>query len=90
MSGFDRRRLPAPLSFFESEGLQLHGRGSWRSARCPFHADTHPSLRVNVETGSYRCMACGVKGGDVLDFHRRRHALGFKDAAMALGTWEAA
>lgn len=84
---FRRERLPAPLQYFESAGLRLIGRGPWRSALCPFHADTHPSLRVNVETGAWRCMACGEKGGDVLAFHRSRHGLGFEKAARDLGSW---
>jgi DNA primase len=54
---------------------------------CPFHDDARPSLRVNVETGGYRCMACGTKGGDVLAFHRARYGLSFMQAARDLGAW---
>jgi len=83
----DRERLPDPLGFFKREGLRLFGRGIWRSALCPFHDDTQPSLRINAETGAYRCMACGAKGGDVLAFHRQRHGLSFMQAARDLGAW---
>ena len=83
----DRERLPDPLGFFKREGLRLFGRGIWRSALCPFHDDTQPSLRINAETGAYRCMACGAKGGDVLAFHRQRHGLSFLQAARGLGAW---
>ena len=82
---FSRARLPEPLPYFERAGLLLNGRGRWRSARCPFHDDDNPSLRVNIETGHYRCMACGAKGGDVLAFHRQRHGLSFLQAARDLG-----
>lgn len=82
---FERERLPDPLGYFEGAGLRLIGRGAWRSALCPFHTDHSPSLRVNVETGAFRCMACGAKGGDVLAFHRRRHGLSFVQAARDLG-----
>ena len=60
------------LGIPEAEGLRLLGRGTWRSAGCPFHDDHNPSLRVNVETGAYRWMACGAKGSDVFAFHHAR------------------
>ena len=41
-------------------------------------------------TGAFRCMVCGAKGGDVLAFYMLRHGLRFIDAAKALGAWEAA
>lgn len=85
--GFIKERLPDPLSYYAAEGTELRGRGAWRDAVCPFHEDTRPSLRVNFESGAFRCMACGAHGGDVLAFHRQRHGLGFVEAAQALGAW---
>lgn len=90
MRFFDSAALPDPLAYFEAEGLRLFGRGTWRTTRCVFHDDERPSLSVNVQTGGYKCHACGAHGGDVLDFHRARHGLGFKDAARILGAWRAA
>lgn len=87
---FSRDHLPDALGYFESEGLRLVGRGTWRSTLCMFHDDHNPSLRVNTETGAFRCMSCGAHGGDVLDFHRLRYGLGFMDAAKALNALEAA
>jgi DNA primase len=84
---FARELLPEPAGYFERTGLPLIGCGRWRSAVCPFHDDARPSLRVNVETGGYRCMACGTKGGDVLAFHRARYGLSFMQAARDLGAW---
>jgi DNA primase len=84
---FERKQLPEPFAYFDRMGLQLIGRGRWRSASCPFHDDAHPSLRVNLESGAFRCMACGAKGSDVLAFHRRRHGLSFAQAACDLGAW---
>lgn len=84
---FRRELLPEPLAYFEAEGIQLSGRGAWRDAVCPFHDDNRPSLRVNAETGAFKCMACGASGGNVLSFHRRRHIMGFVEAAQALGAW---
>ncbi len=82
---FQRAALPDPRAYFKSVGLRLVGRGRWRSVVCPFHDDAHPSLRVNIDTGAYKCMACGAKGGDVLAFHRQRHGLSFVQAARDLG-----
>lgn len=84
---FRRDSLPDPLAYYAAAGIQLSGRGAWRDALCPFHEDSRPSLRVHVETGAFRCMTCGAHGGDVLSFHRRRHVLGFVEAAQALGAW---
>lgn len=84
---FRRDLLPEAMAYYASEGIQLSGRGAWRDAVCPFHEDTRPSLRIHAETGAFRCMACGASGGDVLSFHRRRHVLGFVEAAQALGAW---
>lgn len=84
---FHRERLPDPVHYFESEGLQLHGTGKWRAMLCPFHDERTPSLRVNVESGGWVCMGCGAKGGDVLSYHTQRHGLDFVDAAKALGAW---
>jgi hypothetical protein len=85
---FVKERLPEPLAYYAGQGIELRGRGVWRDAVCPFHQDARPSMRVHAETGAFRCMACGASGGDVLSFHRRRHVLGFVEAAQALGAWE--
>ena len=87
---FQRERLPDPLTYFDGEGLRLLGRGIWRTALCPFHDDSRPSLSVNVQSGGYRCHACGAHGSDVLAFHRARYGLGFREAAQAFGAWRAA
>lgn len=85
---FERDRLPEPVQYWEREGVRLSGAGTWRSALCPFHDDHNPSLRVNADTGAFKCMACGAKGGDVLAFHRMRHGLSFVQAARDLGAME--
>lgn len=85
VSRFDKERLPDPVQYFDAAGLRLVGHGTWRSALCPFHDDTRPSLRVNANTGAWRCMACGARGGDVIDFHRAKHGLSFMEAVRDLG-----
>ncbi|MGB9153131.1 MAG: CHC2 zinc finger domain-containing protein [Alphaproteobacteria bacterium] len=85
---FRKDKLPNPPTYFASEGLRLVGAGEWRSGLCPFHSDKSPSLRVNIKSGGWRCMACGAHGGDVLAFHMMRHQLRFLEAAKALGALE--
>jgi hypothetical protein len=87
-SPFRRERLPQAMDYYRSQNLVLIGRGEWRSAVCPFHDDTRPSLSVNIKSGAYRCFACAAHGGDVLAFHRARYELSFQQAATALGAWE--
>ena len=84
---FSRKDLPSSITYYENQGINLKGSGAWRDAICPFHNDTKPSLRVKVENGAYRCMACGARGGDVLSFHMHKHGLSFIQAAMQLGAW---
>lgn len=86
--GFKRAHLPSPSKYYQGQGLKLKGGGEWKNAVCPFHEDTKPSLRIRIDSGGFRCMACGVRGGDVLAFHMQRHGLRFIEAAKALGAWE--
>jgi DNA primase len=87
-SGFRRASLPDPTEYYHKQRVKLTGGGEWKNAICPFHDDTRPSLRVHLESGAFRCWACGKRGGDVLDFHRERYRLDFEDAAKQLGAWE--
>lgn len=87
---FYRDRLPNPIDYFLREDLKLIGSGGWKSACCPFHDDSKPSLRLRLDSGGFRCMVCGAHGGDVLAFHMLRYGLSFVAAARALGAWEEA
>ena len=84
---FRRDLLPSPADYYAEQRISLRGSGEWRSALCPFHDDTNPSLRVRLESGSFCCMACGAKGRDVLAFHRLRYRMSFRAAARDLGAW---
>lgn len=86
---FERDRLPDPVSYYESEGLSFKGKSQarWATTECRFHGGSD-SLRVNLQTGAFVCMAgCGARGGDVLAHHMAAHGLEFVDAAKALGAW---
>lgn len=87
-STFNRNLLPTPGEYYREQGLKLTGGGEWKSAICPFHGDKNPSLRLRLDSGGFRCMACGVHGGDVLAFHMQLHKLNFMSAARALGALE--
>lgn len=84
---FSRRALPDTQTYYQSQNIQLKGTGQWRDAICPFHVDSKPSLRINIERGAYRCMACGAHGGDVLAFHMHLYSMPFVAACKALGAW---
>lgn len=84
--GFERELLPEVADYFDSESIPLRGPGSWKTAPCDFHGGSD-SLRVNMHSGGWVCMACGERGGDLLAFHMKRHGLDFIDAAKALGAY---
>lgn len=89
MTRFDKALLPTPARYLDSRGLLPPNiRGTWAAIRCPAHkqgGESHPSLRVSLEDGHFRCMACGVKGGDVLALHRLITGASFIVAARELG-----
>ena len=49
-------------------------------ARCPFHDDHHPSLKLDKR---YYCFACG-ESGDVIDFTARFFGISIHSAAIKL------
>lgn len=55
-----------------------NGKG-WILAICPFHADSDPSLAVNLHNGGFHCFGCGKKG-DLISFHAKLNHLSFRDA----------
>jgi hypothetical protein len=86
-TGFDRARVPAWPEYAGAQlGLGLTGRGRWRTTRCDLHGGSD-SLRVNVETGAWRCMSCEAKGGDTLSHYMALMSLDFVSAARALGCY---
>ena len=86
MGEFIKDRLPDGESYFDAEGVPLVGPGPWKSGPCHFHG-SRDSLRVNVKSGGWVCMACGVKGGDVLAYHMQVNSMGFVEAARELGAY---
>ena len=64
-------------SISERYGLSVNRSGM---ARCPFHADHNPSMKVDDR---FYCFGCGASG-DVIDFTARRFGISLKDAATKL------
>jgi hypothetical protein len=85
-AGFNRDRVPGWSAYAVSTGLTLSGRGQWRTTRCDIHGGSD-SLRVNVTSGGWICMACGAKGGDALAHYRQVSGKSFRQAASDLGAW---
>jgi hypothetical protein len=86
MGEFIRDRLPDPIQYFDGEDVPLKGPGPWKTGPCHFHGGSD-SLRVKVSSGAWVCMACRVKGGDVLSHAMQFHNLDFVEAARKLGAY---
>lgn len=84
----EKNRLPEPEAYYANQNLRLSGppAGKWKTTQCVFHGGSD-SMRVNVTTGAFKCMNCGVGGGDVLSYHCQAHGLEFVEAAKALHAW---
>lgn len=85
----DHSSLPTPLQYLTRRGL-FKGRqhAEWVAICCPAHKggeEAHPSMRVSVVDGHFKCMACGAKGGDIVELHRLVTGMGFLDAVRDLG-----
>lgn len=62
--------------------LKTNGNGS-AMALCPLHADTNPSLSVDLSTGQWNCLA-GCGGGSIFDFYMKKHGTDYRTAFNAL------
>lgn len=87
--GLNKALLPDPIEYLQARGYTLKGRGLWREMVCPFHDDSKPSLRINIQKGCFKCMACEAKGGDLIAFHQKLTGRNFVEACKDLGAWEA-
>ena len=49
----NRSLLPSPLEYYTGrEQMRLVGSGEWCGAKCPFHDDHAPSLRINTRSNA--------------------------------------
>lgn len=86
----DFKHIKASVSFEEvlaHYGIQLKpAKGGELLGLCPFHDDTKPSFRVNVEKKVFHCFGCDAKG-NVLDFVVRKEGVTIKKAADLVSQW---
>lgn len=61
------------------EFLQLRKAGRSYIGVCPFHSDTHPSMRVDGNRQRFKCFVCGA-GGDVFEFLQQHEHMTFPEA----------
>ncbi len=73
-----KQRIAADPPGFYGHFLELRRDGSRWQARCPFHADGSPSLKIFTD-GGWRCFA-GCGGGDGVDFLQHLKQLEFPEA----------
>jgi DNA primase len=71
ISANDIKSNITPYEFYRAElpDAKLN-RHSWNDGGlCPFHDDKSiGSFRVNLETGAFKCFACGTTGSDIIAF----------------------
>lgn len=77
-----------PISSIVSFYHAVSKKGANFEGLCPFHPDSHPSLKVNDSKGIYKCFVCGA-AGDSIKFVQDIQNISFidsiKDIASKLG-----
>ncbi len=68
-----------PISSIISFYIPINKKGGNFEAICPFHGDSHPSLKINDSKGIYKCFACGA-AGDSIEFVKNKLHLEYVDA----------
>lgn len=71
------------ISVLQDYGLEFRRKGKELVAKCCFHDDSNPSLRVNIEKQLWRCDPCDL-GGSVIDFVMAKEKVEFKEAMARL------
>jgi DNA primase len=70
---------PEICHVYESEGLVLTGQGKWKVTNCVFHGGSD-SMRINGESGAFKCIACGARGDDEVTYFMHSRGIGLEDA----------
>lgn len=72
-----------PISNIISKFIPITKKGANFEGICPFHKDTHPSLKVNDSKNLFKCFACGI-AGDSVGFVMEFKKLSFKEALESI------
>lgn len=77
-----------PISSIVSFYHAITKKGGNFEGLCPFHSDSHPSLKINDSKGIYKCFVCGA-AGDAIKFVQDHESISFvesvKDIASKIG-----
>lgn len=78
----------SPISQIVGYYHPISKKGANYEGICPFHGDSHPSLKINDDKGIYKCFACGA-AGDAIGFVQDKLNVDFvsalKDIAQRMG-----
>lgn len=72
-----------PISSIVGKYISITKKGANYEAICPFHKDTHPSLKINDQKNLFKCFACNV-AGDSLKFVMDFKKISFKEAIESI------
>lgn len=84
---FDRDLLPNPANYYSKQFTKFRIKSEWTTVHCCFHDDAHPSLRLHMISGRFRCFACGARGCDIVAFHMQRYRANFIATINHFGAW---
>src|SRR5437870_3395231 len=85
----DFKAIKAAADFrpvLEHYGIRLKAKGPELVGLCPFHKDTKPSFRVNLEKNVFHCFGCSAKG-NIIDFVARKEGTTIRRAAELVAEW---
>lgn len=74
-----------PISTIVSFYHAVSKKGANYEGLCPFHPDSHPSLKVNDSKGIYKCFVCGA-AGDSIKFVQDIQSISFIDSIKEIAT----
>lgn len=81
----DVRNRCSISSIARTAGIKLKATWEGWSACCPFHEDGTPSFTIFANDSRFQCFGCGCEArGDVIDFVRRLHGIGLREAIAIL------
>lgn len=79
----DRIKSAVSIQDVIHDYVSLTKKGANFVGKCPFHADSSPSLIVSPAREMYKCFACGA-GGDVFKFIQEHEHVSFPEAVKAI------
>lgn len=72
-----------PISSIVSKYMSISKKGANYEGLCPFHKDTHPSLKISDPKNLFKCFACGM-AGDSVKFIQEFKKINYKEALESI------